>query len=95
MIKMFSKIIAAIMVLVFGALCMVANGAAKVYCHVLGFLFNFVGICVLLAVISSQWNNALIFGIIAGVGALTFLAVGLFMAVFESGRDYFSGVLRG
>ncbi len=36
MIKILSKIVAALMVVILGSLCMVANGAAKVYCRIAG-----------------------------------------------------------
>ena len=94
-IKMISKIVAALMVVIFGSLYMVANGAAKVYCRIAGIFFNFIGICVLLAVITSQWNNVFILAIIAGAGFLSYLAVGLLMTVLESGKDFFKTVLHG
>ena len=94
-IKMISKIVATLMVVVFGSLCMVANGAAKVYCRIAGIFFNFIGICVLLAVITSQWNNVFILAIIAGAGLLSYLAVVLLMTVLESGKDFFKTVLHG
>ena len=95
MIKILSKIVAALMVVILGSLCMVANGAAKVYCRIAGIFFNFIGICVLLAVITSQWNNVFILAIIAGAGFFSYLAVGLLMTVLESGKDFFKEVLQG
>lgn len=95
MIKILSKIVAALMVVIFGSLCVVANGAAKVYCRIAGIFFYFIGICVFLAVITSQWNNVFILAIIAGAGFLSYLTVGLLMTVLESGKDFFKTVLHG
>ena len=94
-IKTISKIVVALMVVIFGSLCMVSNGAAKVYCRIAGIFFDFIGICVLLAVITSQWNNVFILAIIAGAGLLSYLAVVLLMTVLESGKDFFNAVLLG
>ena len=94
-IKMISKIVAALMVVIFGSLCMVVNGAAKVYCRIAGIFFSVMGFFIFLAVITSQWNNVFILGIIAGAGLLSFLAVGLLMTVLESGKDFFKTVLHG
>lgn len=94
-IKTISKIVVALMVVIFGSLCMVSNGAAKVYCRIAGIFFDFIGICVLLAVITSQWNNVFILAIIAGAGFVSYLAVGLLMTALEREKDFFNAVLLG
>lgn len=94
MIKILSKIVAALMMVILGSLCMIANGAVKVYCRIAGIFFNFIGICVFLAVITSQWNNVFILAIIAGAGIVSFFAVGFLMTVLERGKDFFKAVLH-
>ncbi len=95
MIKILSKIVAALMVVIFGSLCMVANGAAKVYCRITGIFFTIMGFFIFLAVITSQWNNVFILGIITGAGLLSFLGVGVLLTVLENGKDFFKAVLHG
>ena len=93
MLKLLCKIIAVPMVILFTVLYYIMYGAARVYCRVAGTVYVFIGICIFLAIITKQWLNLEIFGILAGAGLLILIAAGWLLGSFDSGREYFKGKL--
>ncbi len=93
--KLIGKILVLPIVFVLSSLCIIMEIMLKLYCHVAGATFNFLLLFIFLTLITSQWTALEILGILLVVFFILFFAVGTVIAVLESGRDFFVGILHG
>lgn len=93
-LKIVAKIIAIPMIILLGSICLLAEGAANLYCHVAGFIMPLIVICVILAIITSQWTALLIFGMLVAASVVLTLLIGWTLGMLEYGRDFFVELLH-
>lgn len=93
--RILKMLIALPMILIFGILRLLANIISKVYCHAAAIVLIPLTICLLLAVIITDWLAVAIFGVlIAGCFILLF-SIGWIMVELEFGQEFFKGLMHG
>ena len=93
--KLIGKIAVLPIVFVLSCLCITLDVLTVVYCHVAGFVFNLLLLFVFLTFITSQWTALEILGILLVAFFILYFTVGTVLAVIESSRAFFVGILRG
>ena len=93
--KLIGKIAVLHIVFVLSCLCITLDVLTVVYCHVAGFVFNLLLLFIFLTFITSQWTALEILGILLVAFFILYFTVGTVLAVIESSRAFFVGILRG
>ena len=93
--KLIGKIAVLPIVFVLSCLCIKLDVLTVVYCHVAGFVFNLLLLLISLTFITSQWTALEILGILLVAFFILYFTVGTVLAVIESSRAFFVGILRG
>lgn len=95
MIRLIKKMISIPMLLLLGILMLVSKLISKLYCLGAGFVLVPLIICVLLAIITTQWTAVAIFGSILAACIIILFGMGWIMFQIETGQEFFKGLLRG
>lgn len=85
------KVLSRITVLNLSLILFLIDMIAKLYSYVAGAFYLLIGVCLLLALISKQWNAIVIFGILIAVSLLVFWGIAEIIIVVERMKDRLRG----
>lgn len=74
-------------VVVFCVMKLFLEGAAKLYCLVVGIVINLLAVCSVLAIITQQWFALILFGILFVIILSVFLCAGMITVLLDNIKD--------
>ena len=90
------KILVALpMILLFGILRLFATAISWLYCRAASLVFAPLIICLILALITTQWIAVVIFGAIIAACFILLFAIGWIEVELEFGQEFFKGLMHG
>ena len=90
------KILVALpMILLFGILRLFATAISWLYCRAASLVFAPLIICLILALITTQWIAVGIFGAIIAACFILLFAIGWIEVELEFGQEFFKGLMHG
>ena len=93
--RIVKMLIALPMILLFGILRLWANIVSKIYCHAAEIVFIPLAICLVLAVIITDWLAVAIFGALIAICFILLFSIGWIMVELEFGQEFFKGLMHG
>ena len=82
------------MILLFGILCLFATAISWLYCRAAGLVFAPLVICLILALIMTQWIAVGIFGAIIAACFILLFTIGWLEVELEFGQEFFKGLMH-
>ncbi len=83
------------MILLLGTLRLLADIISKLYCRAASLVFAPLIICLILALITTQWIAVGIFGAIIAACFILLFAIGWIEVELEFGQEFFKGLMHG
>lgn len=74
-------------IMVLGLLSLLIEGATRLYCLVAGVAINLLLVCSVLAIVTQQWFEVVVFGILFVAMLLVLLCVGMVAVVIDNLRS--------
>lgn len=93
--RIIKVLVALPMILLFGALRLFAAIISMLYCRAASLVFAPLAICLILALIMTQWIAVGIFGAIIAACFILLFAIGWIEVELEFGQEFFKGLLHG
>ncbi|MCU6755970.1 Uncharacterised protein [uncultured Eubacterium sp.] len=93
--RIVKMLIALSMILLLGILRLLAAAISWLYCRAASLVFAPLVICLILAVIMTQWIAVGIFGAIIGACFILLFAIGWIEVELEFGQEFFKGLMHG
>ena len=93
--RILKMLIALPMILILGILRLLANIISKVYCHAAAIVLIPLAICLVLAVIITDWLAVAIFGALIAVCFILLFSIGWIMVELEFVQEFFKGLMHG
>lgn len=93
--RLIKMLIALPMVLLFGILRAIVNVVSWLYCHAASFVLISLVICLILAIVTTQWFAVAIFGAIIAICFILLLSIGWIMVELEFGQEFFKSMMHG
>lgn len=93
--KILKMLIVLPMILLFGILRLLANIISKVYCHAVAIVLVLLAICLVLAVVMTDWIAVAIFGAIIAICFILLFSIGWIMVELEFGQEFFKNFIHG
>lgn len=93
--RILKMLIALPMILILGILRLLENIISKVYCHAAAIVLIPLAICLVLAVIITDWLAVTIFGALIAICFILLFSIGWIMVELEFGQEFFKGLMHG
>lgn len=93
--RLIKMLIALPMILLFGILRALVNVVSWLYCHAASLVLIPLVICLILAIITTQWFAVAIFGGIIALCFILLFSIGWIMVELEFGQEFFKGMMHG
>ena len=94
-IRILKMLIALPKILLFGILRLLANIISKVYCYAAAIVLIPLAICLVPAVIITDWLAVAIFGALIAICFILLFSIGWIMVELEFGQEFFKGLMHG
>lgn len=82
-------------ILLFGILRLLANIISKVYCYAAAIVLIPLAICLVPAVIITDWLAVAVFGALIAICFILLFSIGWIMVELEFGQEFFKGLMHG
>ena len=92
--RILKMLIALPMILLFGILRLLANIVSKLYCHAAAIVLIPLAICLVLAVIITDWLAVTIFGALIAICFILLFSIGWIMVELEFGQEFFKDLMH-
>ena len=93
--RLVKVLVALPMLLLFGILRLFATAISWLYCRAASLVFAPLVICLLLAVIMTQWIAVGIFGALIAACFILLFTIGWIEVELEFGQEFFKGLMHG